>query len=79
MNSEHLHEHHHHHEDRSRRTRPRKPLHRDWRLIAAVLVMLGAVAIYVFSGDEMFGLFPKGKPNNAPSPPAQQGTSTVAK
>ncbi len=77
MTSEHSHE--HHHSDHSHRAAGRKPLHRDWRFITAVLVMLTAIAAYVLSGDEMFGLFPKKNPNNGPQPAGQTITNTATK
>lgn len=56
-------DHHHPHQEHGHsHTSSRKPLHRDWRFITAVLVMLAAIAFYVLSGDEMFGLWPKAKP-----------------
>ena len=45
----HSHEHHKHNDRDSGRG---KGIHRDWRLWAAVALMLGAMAIYVATMDE---------------------------
>ncbi len=42
----------------------RRGLHKDWRTWLVVLLMLGAMAIYVMSGDECAG------PSGAPMPAA---------
>jgi hypothetical protein len=52
-------EEHHHHRQGHHNPPPRKSLHKDWRVWTAVLIMLAAITVYVFSGDEMFGLRPK--------------------
>jgi hypothetical protein len=79
MTSEHSHDHQHRQSDHSHGKPGRKPLHRDWRFIAAVLVMLAAITAYVLSGDEMFGLFPKKNPNNGPQPAGQTTTNAATK
>ncbi len=58
-------EEHHHHQHGHHNPPPRKSLHKDWRVWTAVLLMLAAIAIYVLSGDEMFGL--RAKPQQPPA------------
>jgi hypothetical protein len=62
-------QHHHQHEHGHSHASVRKPLHRDWRAWTVVVIMLAAIAMYLFSGDEMFGLRPKAQP----APPAAGG------
>ena len=55
--NKHAHDHHdHHHGNHSK-----KGLHKDWRAWLVVLLMLGAMAIYIFSDDE--AIQPGGKLN----------------
>lgn len=42
----------HHHNGHSGAERTRRKLHRDWRVWAAVVLMLAAIMIYVLSLDE---------------------------
>lgn len=43
--------HHHNHPDHQSH-QSKRGLHQDWRTWVAVLLMLGAMVVYVFSGDE---------------------------
>ena len=49
------HEHHH-------QTPRKRPIHHDWRFWAAVLLMLGAMVIYVMTMNEAIGPGGKGQP-----------------
>src|SRR5579863_7752818 len=46
----------------------RRPIHHDWRLWAAVVLMLGAMALYVLSDNEAFA--PGGTGETMPAAPA---------
>ncbi len=43
---------HTHKDDNHHEHAPRKGLHQDWRAWVVVLLMLGAMAVYIFSDDE---------------------------
>ena len=43
--------HHHNHPDHHEHS-PKRGLHQDWRVWVAVVLMLGAMLVYVFSEDE---------------------------
>jgi hypothetical protein len=63
-------DHHHQHKEHGHsHASTRKPLHRDWRAWTVVVIMLAAVAMYVLSGDEIFGFRSKAQP----APPAAGG------
>jgi hypothetical protein len=66
------HEHHSHgakHEhDHGHGARRRKPLHQDWRLWTAIVLMLAAMILYVLSDNEAFA--PGGPGEKMPAAPA---------
>jgi hypothetical protein len=57
---------HHHHQSADR---SKKKLHQDWRVIAAVVLMLIAMLAYVLTQDESVGPTPgaTGSPANVPA------------
>ena len=54
-NHDHQHGHHHNHQ-----THPhdKRPIHHDWKFWVAVILMIGAMGVYVLSDDE--SLQPRG-------------------
>jgi len=50
--NQHNHKHDHHGDHHSSGHRKNQGLHKDWRLWVAVVLMLGAMAMYVLSDDE---------------------------
>jgi len=49
MSKQHSHSDHEHH---GQQTSKKRPIHHDWRFWAAVLLMLGAMVVYVMTMDE---------------------------
>ncbi|MGE0535290.1 MAG: hypothetical protein AB7O68_09980 [Pirellulales bacterium] len=62
----------HHHGDHHHASSPRRGLHKDWRLWAAVVLMLVAMAAYVATMDESLGpdAPPGGQPADTAAPAA---------
>ena len=63
--------HENHHHDQTN-THQKKGLHKDWRAWVVVLLMLGAMAIYVLSFDERFQ-FGGTKPAKPATPTSNNG------
>jgi hypothetical protein len=55
MNQHHDHpgHHHHNHEGHHHEDKPRRQLHKDWRIWLAVVVILVALGIYVLTNGEV--------------------------
>jgi hypothetical protein len=57
------HPNHPQHHQQQHHQQPSKGLHKDWRAWTAIILMLGAMAIYVMTMDESVG--PDGQPQQA--------------
>jgi hypothetical protein len=53
---------HHDHSSHHNADKPRRQIHKDWRIWVGVIVMLAALAVYVLTLDERF------RPVPAPGP-----------
>lgn len=62
------HEHQHGGKHHGHATHKRRPIHHDWRLWTAVILMLAAMSAYVLSLDEALG--PRGEKEPAAPAPA---------
>jgi hypothetical protein len=60
---------HHRHQGHSHEPRKKGPVHKDWRLWFAVVMMLLAMAVYVLSDDE--SITPAGEQQPMPEAAAE--------